>query len=342
MATATRSFRHPDYTVAWICALHLEMAAAAAMLDERHPDLPTRPNDNNTYILGRIYGHNVVIACLPSGVYGTTSAATVATQMQSTFESIRLGFMVGIGGGAPSGKVDIRLGDVVVSKPTRDSGGVIQYDYGKTVTGGHFERTGVLNKPPPVLLTAVSKLQAEHELEPSRIPALLSEAVARNPRMRGKFAYRGEYQDLLFDSEYDHSDSGNTCDNCDTRRLVTRPARASHDPVIHYGLIASGNQVVKHGRSRDNLAQELDILCFEMEAAGLVDNFPCLVIRGICDYSDSHKNKQWQEYAAATAAAYGKELLSVIHASRIVNTQPAGSITDRMLAVQLIQRFVLI
>ncbi|KAJ5721416.1 uncharacterized protein N7483_009350 [Penicillium malachiteum] len=228
------------------------MAAAVAMLDERHNDLPARPNDSNTYILGRIFGHNVAIACLPSGVYGTTSAAAVAIQMQSTFKSIRFGLMVGIGGGVPSGSADIRLGDVVVSKPTTNLGGVIQYDYGKTVAGGRFERTGVLNKPPPVLLTAVSRLQAEHRLKPSKIPSLLLEAVAKNPEMRKKFTYRGENQDILFGSEYDHPDLGNsTCDNCDAGRRVTQVARPSHNPVIHYGLIASGNQVVKHGRSRD-------------------------------------------------------------------------------------------
>jgi nucleoside phosphorylase len=332
METVTKCFPHEDYTIAWICALPLEMAAAAAMLDDRHHELPARSNDDNAYILGRIYGHNVAIACLPLGVYGTTAATKVATQMQSTFKSIRFFLMVGIGGGVPSRTTDIRLGDVVVSKPTRDSGGVIQYDYGKTVAGGRFERTGILNKPPPVLLTAVSKLQAEHGLKPSRIADLLLEAVARNPGMKEKFAYRGELQDILFDSEYDHPDSENTCNKCDTRRLITRPARASHDPVIHYGLIASGNQVMKHGSSRDNLARDLDVLCFEMEAAGLMDNFPCLVIRGICDYSDSHKNKQWQNYAAATAAAYGKELLSVVHESYVADTLPAGSITDGMLS----------
>ncbi|OQE25447.1 hypothetical protein PENSTE_c006G08700 [Penicillium steckii] len=322
------TFCHRDYTVALICALPLEMTAAIALLDQRHDDLPPRPNDSNTYILGQIHGHNVAIACLPSGVYGTTSAATVAIQMQSTFESIRFGLLAGIGGGVPSENTDIRLGDVVVSKPTTNLGGVIQYDYGKTVAGGRFERTGVLNKPPPVLLTAVSRLQAEHRLKPSKIPAVLSEAVARNPEMREKFTYRGEDHDILFDSEYDHTDDhnglGDTCDNCDTRRLVKRVSRPSHDPVIHYGLIASGNQVVKHGHSRDKLARELDILCFEMEAAGLMDTFPCLVIRGICDYSDSHKNKQWQEYSALTAAAYGKELLSVVHASLVMDTLPAG------------------
>jgi hypothetical protein len=66
---------------------------------------------------------------------------------------------------------------------------------------------------------------------------------------------------------------------------------------------------MKHGSTRDRLAEEHGIMCFEMEAAGLMDTFPCLVIRGISDYADSHKNKEWQEYAAAAAAAYAKELL---------------------------------
>jgi nucleoside phosphorylase len=63
---------------------------------------------------------------------------------------------------------------------------------------------------------------------------------------------------------------------------------------------------------RDRLAADKDVLCFEMEAAGLMNHFPCLVIRGICDYSDSHKNKEWQGYASMVAAAYAKALLSRI------------------------------
>ena len=91
---------------------------------------------------------------------------------------------------------------------------------------------------------------------------------------------------------------------------------------------------MKHGQSRDKLARDLDILCFEMEAAGLMDNLPCLVIRGICDYSDSHKSKEWQDYAAGTAAAYGKELLSVVHGGHLVDTLPVASVTDGVLRVQ--------
>src|SRR5277367_2801079 len=108
--------RDEDYTVGWVCALPIELAAAAEMLDEEHQGLPQHANDTNLYTLGRIGEHNVVIACLPAGQMGTNSAAAVAAQMKSKFVSIRFSLMVGIGGGVPSGESDIRLGDVVVSQ----------------------------------------------------------------------------------------------------------------------------------------------------------------------------------------------------------------------------------
>ncbi|KAK2782894.1 hypothetical protein FQN52_000534 [Onygenales sp. PD_12] len=328
MATTKKKFRHQDYSVAWICALPLETAAAEAMLDDRHPSLPTRPNDGNSYILGSISTHNVVILSLPLGVYGTTSATASVAQMQATFGAIRFGLMVGIGGGVPSKANDIRLGDVVVSKPTRDFGGVIQYDYGKTVRDGRLERSGVLNKPPQVLLSAMTRLMAAHMLTPSRIPAIISEVASNNPQIEDRLTYLGQEQDVLFEYDYDHASLETTCHECDPSRAVARKPRDKHDPVIHYGLIASGNQVIKDGKTRDRRARELDILCFEMEAAGLMDNIPCLVIRGICDYADSHKNKQWQNYAASTAAAYAKDLLSVIHPNQVVDVPPANSVTE--------------
>jgi nucleoside phosphorylase len=296
------------------------MAAAKAMQDEIHADLATSSNDQNIYVLGRMHAHNVVIACSLSGVYGTTSAATVASQMLSTFRSIRFGLMVGIGGGVPGKGADIRLGDVVVSKPTGDFGGVVQYDFDKTVAQGVFERTGRLNRPPQILLTAIARLQVDHMMEKSRIPTFLSEMTAAYPKMSAEFTYRGQDQDRLFDASSDHHGLDNTCDNCEISGQVTRLSRDRHDPVVHYGLIASGNRVIKHGGTRDKLGQELGILCFEMEAAGLMNNFPCLMIRGICDYADSHKSEQWQGYAAATAAAYTKELLSVIHPNHVEET----------------------
>ncbi|KAJ5160851.1 Pfs NACHT and Ankyrin domain protein [Penicillium canariense] len=286
------TFSHDDYTVGWICALPIEMAAASAMLDTVHEALPNSQNDTNTYILGNIAMHNIIIACLPSGHYGTNNAATVASNMSRSFPSIHVRLIVGIGGGIP-GKADIRLGDVVVSDK-----GVVQFDLGKTVG------------------EAVAKLRADHVSKPSQMPSILSKMLEQYPQMT-KYTHRGSLQDRLFDGTYDHIQSMDSCEHCDTSRLVNRPARHNTDPEIHYGAIASGNQVMRNGKIRDQLAQELDVLCFEMEAAGVMDSFSCLAIRGICDYSDSHKNKQWQEYAAATAAAYAKELLSVTPASGV-------------------------
>jgi nucleoside phosphorylase len=305
---------HEDYDVAWICALPLEMAAATFMLDETYGRLPQLANDENTYTLGKICGYNVVVACLPTGVCGTIAAATVVGQIRLTFPNIRFGLMVGIGGGVPSEKVDIRLGDVIVSKPTGTSGGVVQYDSGKTISSGRFEQTGSLNQPPQMLLTAISQLQSTNLINKKNhsISDILSDIFDKNPDMSSEFFLPPPQHDRLFDAEYDHPECEDTCVRCDKKYLVDRRPRALYEPRVHYGLIASGNQVIKHGKTRDRLAKEHGIICFEMEAAGLMNQLPCLVIRGICDYSDSHKNKRWQGYAALTAAAYAKALLSAV------------------------------
>jgi nucleoside phosphorylase len=99
---------------------------------------------------------------------------------------------------------------------------------------------------------------------------------------------------------------------------------------VHYGLIASGNQVIKDATFRDKLVKDLGghVLCIEMEAAGLVNDFPCIVIRGICDYADSHKNKNWQEHAAATAAAFAKELLQHIQPGDVDRERPVKELLN--------------
>ncbi|KAK0667120.1 hypothetical protein QBC41DRAFT_142394 [Cercophora samala] len=300
-----------QYTVGWICALPIEMAAAKAMLDTIHP-APTdyqAHSDSNSYIMGTVGGHHIVIACLPQGHYGTNNAATVVNNLRRTFPSICHGLMVGIGGGVP-GKHDIRLGDVVVSDC------VIQYDLGKTVAMGVLQRTGSATKPPQHLLTAVSKLRADHELEATHIPQIIAQMHRRYPMMK-EYTFDEAWPDILFSGTYDHINGPlENCSRCDPFQQLPRPPRRERPhPRIHYGPVASGNQVMKHGVTRDRIAEELGVICFEMEGAGLMDSFPCLVIRGIADYSDSHKNKSWQKYAAATAAAYARELLLTLTAA---------------------------
>ncbi|KAI1831011.1 hypothetical protein DTO006G1_7922 [Penicillium roqueforti] len=311
---------HPPlerFQIGWICALAIEAAAAREMLDESFGILDAQdPSDSNTYTLGRIGKHHVVIACLPGGQYGTTSATTVANNMVRTFsKSLRIGLMVGVGGGIPSAAHDIRLGDVVISFPEGTSGGVLQYDMGKVGTKGEFHRTGSLNNPPKALLTASNLMRAAELTDDPRYPEYLLKAIARTARTRKNFDR--PQQDRLFKLEHVHLTTARTCDGCLAVWEETRSERETRDPQSHYGIIASGNAVIKDGYTREKLRLNTGALCFEMEAAGLMMDFPCIVVRGICDYADTHKNKEWQGYAALAAASYAKELLGYIPTTHV-------------------------
>ncbi|PTB62131.1 purine and uridine phosphorylase [Trichoderma citrinoviride] len=312
------------YTVGWICAITSEYVAAQAFLEEKHekPEYVS-PHDNNNYTLGRIGRHNVVIAVLPDGEYGLSSAAGVARDMLHSFPNVRIGLMVGIGGGAPSKHHDIRLGDVVVGISNKGEGAVVQYDFGKAVQGQEFQEMGFLDQAPMLLRAAVGGLRAEYECEGNRIQEAVDNALAKNPRLQKKYGRPEASSDRLYQSPVVHSPKGRadcstSCGN-DPSSLVERPERDKDDdvPAIHYGLVASANTLMKDALARDKLIAKKDVLCFEMEAAGLMNHFPCLVIRGICDYSDSHKNDDWQGYAAMTAAAYAKDLLHQIAPNKI-------------------------
>ncbi|THW85207.1 hypothetical protein D6D15_08240 [Aureobasidium pullulans] len=363
-----------EYTVGWICALSTEYTAARVFLDREHD--PPKPeciaaSDDNAYTLGEIADHKIAIAVLPHGEYGTSSAATVATNMLHSFPNIRVGLMVGVGGGAPTAENDIRLGDIVVSSPRGGTGGVYQYDYGKRIQNSEFKSTCHLNQPPSAVLTAMSKLKSRYETDGHRIHESIEAILESNPRLKKNYGCPGREHDVLYASNIVHPldtperDCRESCttqchdsindhkramngkdpavpnheqrrgdqsrasdtpdpkekdqahqDSCDVRssNIVYRQERSlvEDNPAIHYGTIASGNSLIKDAHLRDELAKKKGIMCFEMEAAGLMNRLPCLVVRGICDYSDSHKNKEWQGYAAMTASAYTIDLLKCI------------------------------
>ncbi|KAH0025970.1 purine and uridine phosphorylase, partial [Aureobasidium melanogenum] len=306
------------YKVGWICALPFEAAAAEVMLDEQYPELPLNPHDSTLYTLGRVGSHNVVIACLPRGRPGLSAATAVARGMLEKFRSIKFGFMVGIGGGVPSNKDDIRLGDVVVSQPNLEHGGVVQYDLGKAEGDGRFLRTGHLNNPLTLLLSVLNRVQINHERGRRTYPIHMAQYAEEDME---EYTLPHNERDVLFDATYPHT-GGIDCANCDIDKIIKRRERNTKNTTvkIHYGTIASGNQVIKDAKTRDRIVKDLggQVLCFEMEAAGLMNDFPCLVIRGISDYCDSHKNDGWQRYAAASAAAYTRELLLSIPSEDMV------------------------
>lgn len=331
----------PDlYGIAWIAALSIERAAAEAMLDEKHA-APTgfarHQTDANVYTWGRMGEHNIVIASLASGIYGTTSATTTALTLLSSLPSIRIGLLVGIGAGAarPDKGYDIRLGDIAVGHPRGSSGGVCQYDSIKAESGDYRKLNGFLGLPPPVLLNALGSIQAHHEQEDSEIPRFLQEMLERKPKMgkRSKqnpgYSYQGVENDRLFKALCDHT-PGPVYQGCEPVDVIQRDTRDNTNPEIHYGTIVSGNTLIKDSTVRDRIIAEVGehCVCFEMEAAGLMNPFPCLVIRGICDYADSHKNDRWQRYAAATAAAYAKELLLFVSVSEVQETRTAKEVLE--------------
>jgi len=310
-----------DYTVGWISAISKEYVAAQAFLDERHegPEYVS-PNNNNDYTLGKVRKHNFVIAVLPNGEYGTSTAASVARDMLHSFPNIRIGLMVGVSGGAPSPQHDVRLGDIVVSAPRDGKGGVFQYDFSKTIQGQSFLSTGFLNQPPIVLRAAVNGLKAQYESEGHQLEEAISSILKKKPRLRKKYQRPGPSSDRLYQTGVTHPlDSDANCVIVCSDDLRPRHDRGKDEDnlAIHYSLIASANQLMKDALLRDKFATENNVLCFKIEAAGLMNQFPCLVIRGICDYSDTHKNKDWQGYAALAAAAYAKDLLSQIPPTRV-------------------------
>ncbi|KAE8386040.1 nucleoside phosphorylase domain-containing protein [Aspergillus alliaceus] len=269
-----------SYTVAWICALEEEYFCACRMLDEEFNGLEiSEDNDDNTYLVSM----------------ARIQRARVARDMVRTFPHLRFALMVGIGGGAPSPRNDIRLGDIVLKD-------------------GRFQKTGQLNTPPEKLLGAIPEMRRLYR--DKKKPDRLAEHLRLLDDMED---YQKPAVDWLYAADYSHVDGPNR-DRCDVRATVVRPERQNYRTLhVHYGNVASGNSVLKDAKMRDVYAQdpELNILCFEMEAAGPMNNIPCLVIRRICDYCDSHKNDEWHKYAALAAAAYARELLLVLQPQRV-------------------------
>ena len=310
-AVSKPSLQPELYTVGWIAVLPCEFAAAIDILDDEH-ERPKVPHDNNFYGAGSVNRHNVVIAC--SGESGTNPANHCATKMLRSFPNIKIGLLAGIGGGVPGEKDDIRLGDVVVSRPGDGYGGVAFYDPGKLKESG-FRPTGHLNRPPDVLRNAVTYMQTQSLRSDSHFKSILADVMRKS-----QYASIEGLSDELYDAT-------------DTTKRIDRKARKERTPKIHYGLIASGSWVIEtSGSKRADLIQQVgsDVLCFEMEAAGLMNTFPCLVVRGISDYCDSHKNDDWRNYASATAACYCKWLLTVVTPEDLNTTELATVATGQL------------
>ncbi|ETS05801.1 hypothetical protein M419DRAFT_96020 [Trichoderma reesei RUT C-30] len=298
------------YTVAWIAPLEIEAQAALHMLDSRHSGrFRMERGDDYVFQAGDACGHNIIIATLPAGeLYGTGSAAALASQVKKFFPNLWFGLLVGVAAGLPNlsrcPPLDIRLGDVLVGLPIGDNAGLIPYDLGKETANDGFQllRAGHgLARTETVVRSAIGsiKLMAPHDAD-----EILRhyKMIQHKEHSLGTFDDPGQERDVLYQVD---------------ERGIDSPVQREQRPVskrtrIWYGSIGSGEKVFKNAQKRNELRDKFNLIGLEMEAAGTMDRIPVGVIRGVCDYGDEHKNKEWQPYAAATAAAYARAVLEKI------------------------------
>lgn len=164
-------------------------------------------------------------------------------------------------------------------------------------------RTGCTQRPDTSLRAAISKVKSHHNRSTDFLETHIQHILALLPG----YGRLQEDQDRLFKGGFYHKKGQNTYQNFRGPKVI-RESRTPR-PHVHYGIIACGSQVVKDASLRDSFGTETKAICIEMEATGVMTTGRCLVIRGICDYADSHKNDDWHNYAAASAAAYLKHFI---------------------------------
>ncbi|KAH8696051.1 hypothetical protein BGW36DRAFT_397695 [Talaromyces proteolyticus] len=239
---------HSAYTVSWVTTLHRELVASRLLLDEEHEDLFTNAQDPNSYILGEIGVHNIVSVFPGEGQSGVVPAAHIVAHMVHASPNIQFGLLIGIGVVAPrtpdleNSYHDIRLGtSLLLLENIPTDEAGGMVHYDK----GHFEESG----------------------------CNANSHVNKPPDFLLKRAY-----DKLFKASTFHIGKDN-CSMCDSQALEKRIDR--DEPTVHYGLMASGSQVIASAKRRDELRDKRNILCFETEVAGLINYFPCIAIIGI-------------------------------------------------------------
>ncbi|KAL4862728.1 hypothetical protein BDV12DRAFT_39084 [Aspergillus spectabilis] len=336
-----------QFEVAIVCALPLEFDAVSALVDEFWDgDYGRTSGDPNIYSNGRIGKFNVVLLLLPN--MGKVSAAITSASLRLSYPRLSLVLVTGICGGVPFPDVgeEILLGDVVISRHIvqYDLGRQYPDEFEtKDTTEDRFGRA-----PPNIrhLLTMLQTLRARDRIENLAAGYLENIQQLAAQKTRGsKYEYPGASQDTVFESSYEHkrrlshslsikslkkkvrgsSDSYSLpCDEagCDSSKVIPREriaekqalekqgrTKEAQAPSIFLGTIGSADTVMKSGEERDRIASLHNLIAFEMEGAGLWDEMPCIIVKAVCDYADSHKNKNWQNFAAATAASATKALL---------------------------------
>jgi nucleoside phosphorylase len=283
--------RNSDFKIGIICALPLEAFAVKEIfhaIDSENQFDGKEPGDLNSYTKVSIGQHRVVLAHLPG--MGKVNAAAAASTFKSTFRNLKLVLLVGICGGVPEGAQgeQIFLGDVVVGTSA------VQADFGHQNTTGFDRKDTVrdnLRKPPPEIGSFLAKLESDKQNISATTLRYLAMLLEKPGFGTAKFP--GAHEDKVL---------------AGTPPTIARE-RSHDEPRIHFGAVASSDSVMKSGADRDRIAKAENVIAFEMEAAGVWDQLPTLIVKGVSDYADCHKNDVWREFASASAWACTKAVI---------------------------------
>lgn len=270
-------------------------------------------HDRNIYSLGTVGRHNVVVARPRGRPYGTSYAAVAAKNMLLSFPSVCFKLLVGVGSGAPGPGRDVRLGDIVVSHR-----GVLRLDSSGMNVVQHSGSARVFNDlPPGVLRTAVERLQALSKFGFYRHEDTINQILEKYPQLQNEYSRPGPERDELYRPNVINiarrNPSRDERSSSESWKPVPKPGRTKgkDGAVVHHGLMITASHQVRDAWVRGKIAEETGALCFDTRAADL-GNFPCLFVRGICTYKNSHRDRGWHAYAALAAAGYAKDVLRQI------------------------------
>ncbi|KAE8414542.1 nucleoside phosphorylase domain-containing protein [Aspergillus pseudocaelatus] len=263
-----------EFKIAIICALLVECDAVLASFDETFDKIG--PNLRDPSWRRQLLSH------MPG--MGKVSATGVASNLCISFPGIKLSLVVGICGA-------IILGDVV-------SDCIVEYDFGRQYPDGFRPKGNIQdlpirpNRDIRAVIFSLKLRETRRELEKGLSHNLRS-LQAQSPTWQHP---RTEH-DVLFEASYHHrhyqNDTTCVCADCPSSSDLVCEMALLKD-FVHIGLVACGDTVMKPGEHRDRLAEAEGVIEFEMEGAGVCGILPCVIIKGVCDYADNHKDTRWQ------------------------------------------------
>ncbi|RWS06121.1 uncharacterized protein B4U79_04925 [Dinothrombium tinctorium] len=330
--------RSQQPTIAIITAQYAEKLAVDAMIENKDTYVRFKTEgESNVYTLGNIGWHRVVSTKLPAVGHSRgamIAAGNTTTRLLGSFQRVEYVFMVGVGGGVPhytDFKKHVRLGDVVVSVPPQGAEKPYIYISFEKTKNSPDERSNNPNNEITVD-SFTYRTWCPPNLELQEVAQNLWQQGLENAENRTWEKYIENGAAELSDQESDFNrpsdDSDKLYMSIGTKDVIEvghpEAPKDEYDPrknglpMVHFGAVGSGRIVVKDEQLRQDIANKYGVMAFDSEFDTVAESVfgnrkeRYVFIRGICDYKDGTRKKEWQPCAALNAAAFMKAMIMTL------------------------------